>query len=139
MKRIVSLTLVVLMVAALFVGCGSSDSLDGTYKLKAIDGKNVKEYFTAIAEKGGKTLQTVLDFMGIDENTLDNLMTLVLKSDGTFSLNSKMDAEEKSYDGTWTQDGDKLTLTMDNEPQEFTLKDGELTLELKGMTMTLGK
>ena len=139
MKRIVSLTLVVLMVAALFVGCGSSDSLDGTYKLKAIDGKNVKEYFTAIAEKGGETLQTVLDFMGIDENTLDNLMTLVLKSDGTFSLNSKMDAEEKSYDGTWTQDGDKLTLTMDNEPQEFTLKDGELTLELKGMTMTLGK
>lgn len=139
MKRIVSLILVVLMVAALFVGCGSSDSLDGTYKLKAIDGKNVKEYFTAIAEKGGETLQTVLDFMGIDENTLDNLMTLVLKSDGTFSLNSKMDAEEKSYDGTWTQEGDKLTLTMDNEPQEFTLKDGELTLELKGMTMTLGK
>ena len=139
MKRIVSLTLVVLMVAALFVGCGSSDSLDGTYKLKAIDGKNVKEYFTAIAEKGGKTLQTVLDFMGIDENTLDNLMTLVLKSDGTFSLNSKMDAEEKSYDGTWTQDGDKLTLTMDNEPQEFTLKDGELTFAVDGMTMTLGK
>ena len=139
MKRIVSLILVVLMVAALFVGCGSSDSLDGTYKLKAIDGKNVKEYFTAIAEKGGETLQTVLDFMGIDENTLDNLMTLVLKSDGTFSLNSKMDAEEKSYDGTWTQEGDKLTLTMDNEPQEFTLKDGELTFAVDGMTMTLGK
>ena len=71
MKRIVSLTLVILMVAALFVGCGSSDSVDGTYKLKAIDGKNVKEYFTAIAEKGGQTLQTVLEYMGIDENSID--------------------------------------------------------------------
>ncbi len=139
MKRIVSLTLVILMVAALFVGCGSSDSVDGTYKLKAIDGKNVKEYFTAIAEKGGETLQTVLKFMGIDENSLDNLMTLVLKSDGTFSMNSKMDTEEKSYDGTWKQEGDKLTLTIDNEPQEFTLKDGELSFTTDGMTMTLGK
>lgn len=139
MKRIVSLTLVILMVAALFVGCGSSDSVEGTYKLKAIDGKNIKDYYTEKAEKSGETLETVLKFMGVEETDLDNLMTLTLNADGSAAMNSKMDVEEKSYDGTWKQEGDKITVTVDNDPQEFTLKDGEITAKFGDMTLTLGK
>ncbi len=139
MKRILSLALVVVMVAALFVGCGSSDSVEGTYKLKAIDGKNIKDYYTEKAEKSGETLETVLKFMGVEETDLDNLMTLTLNADGSAAMNSKMDVEEKSYDGTWKQEGDKITVTVDNDPQEFTLKDGEITAKFGDMTLTLGK
>lgn len=139
MKRILSLALVVVMVAALFVGCGSSDSVEGTYKLKAIDGKNIKDYYTEKAGKSGETLETVLKFMGVEETDLDNLMTLTLNADGSAAMNSKMDVEEKSYDGTWKQEGDKITVTVDNDPQEFTLKDGEITAKFGDMTLTLGK
>lgn len=139
MKRILSLALVVVMVAALFVGCGSSDSVEGTYKLKAIDGKNIKDYYTEMAEKSGETLETVLKSMGVEETDLDNLMTLTLNADGSAAMNSKMDVEEKSYDGTWKQEGDKITVTVDNDPQEFTLKDGEITAKFGDMTLTLGK
>ena len=154
MKRIVSITLVVIMVAALFVGCSSS--VEGKYKLKTINDKEPKAFFTDFMTQMYKAL-------GADEEQLDaamkelnegldklgDLLIVELKSDGTAEMTSDMDAamdageegEESKPEvvtGTWKQDGDNITLTFpekDDETGEVkdtvlkgTLKDGKLTI-----------
>lgn len=134
MKRIVSLTLVVLMIAALFVGCGS-DSVPGTYKLKKINDKGVKEFFDDL----GMDLST----LGVDASKLEDMMTMTLKDDGTAEIADNMDGDGKTVTGTWKQDGDKVTISADGQDMEFTFKSGALTYtaEESGikMTMTLEK
>lgn len=138
MKRFVSIALVVLMIAALFVGCSSNGSLDGTYKVKAIDGKAVMDYFTEAASKSGVDVAQALSAMGLSADTLTDMLNITLKSDGTAEVSTKMSEDENST-GTWKQDGDQIIVTIDGDDQVFTLKDGELTTDLGGMTMTLGK
>ena len=65
MKRIIAMTLVVVMVAALFVGCGSN-GVEGTYKLKKVNGVDLEEF---------------AKLMGGDEEIPEISMTL--KSDGS--------------------------------------------------------
>ena len=138
MKRIVSLTLVVLMIAALFVGCGS-DSVPGTYKLKKINDKSIKEFYEEIAKAAGVDLST----MGIDVNKMEDMITITLKDDGTAEMKGSFemdeDAEDQVATGTWTQDGDKVTITVDGKAQECTFKSGELTITESGMSMTFAK
>ena len=89
MKRIVSIVLVVLMIAALFAGCSSS-SPEGTYKIKSINGKDLKTYFKesfgAMAEEGQEItddqIEGFLKLMGI--NSMDEFVTFTLESGGTF-------------------------------------------------------
>ena len=157
MKRIVSITLVVIMVAALFVGCSSS--VEGKYKLKTINDKEPKAFFTDLMTQVYKAL-------GADEEQLDaamkelnegldklgDLLTIELKADGTMEMKSDMDAamnaSEEGEDGeeskpevvtgTWKQDGDNITLTFPEKDDETgenkdtvlkgTLKDGKLTI-----------
>ena len=74
MKRIVSIALVVLMIAALFAGCSGSSSPEGTYKIKSINGKDVKSYFKesmgALAGEGeeitDEQIDAILALMGIN-------------------------------------------------------------------------
>ncbi len=138
MKRIVSLTLVVLMIAALFVGCGS-DSVPGTYKLKKINDKSIKEFYEEIAKAAGVDLST----MGVDVNKMEDMITITLKDDGTVEMKGSFemdeDAEDQVATGTWTQDGDKVTITVDGDAQECTFKSGELTITESGMSMTFAK
>lgn len=130
MKRIVSLTLVVLMIAALFVGCGS-DSVPGTYKLKKINDKGVKEFFDDL----GMDLST----LGVDASKLEDMMTMTLKDDGTAEIADNMEGDGKTVTGTWKQDGDKVTISADGKDMEFTFKSGALTytVEESGMKMTM--
>ena len=134
MKRIVSLTLVVLMIAALFVGCGS-DSVPGTYKLKKINDKGVKEFFDDL----GMDLST----LGVDASKLEDMMTMTLKDDGTVEIADNMDGSGETVTGTWKQDGDKVTISAGGEDMELTFKSGALTytVEESGikMSMTLEK
>ena len=140
MKRIISLTLVVLMIAAMFVGCGSS-SLEGTYKIKSINGKDLMSYFREqIAEMGGEDteitdadVESFLKLMGIEN--VDEFVTFTFASDGT--LKASVIGEEVT--GTWTLDGEKLTMTIDGDDQTATFKNGEIAVNEEGMNMVLGK
>ncbi|MBQ1410558.1 MAG: lipocalin family protein [Oscillospiraceae bacterium] len=140
MKRIISLTLVVLMIAAMFVGCGSS-SLEGTYKIKSINGKDVMSFFREqIAESGEEDteitdadVESFLKMMGIEN--VDEFVTITFASDGT--LKASAIGEEET--GTWTLDGEKLTMTIDGDDQTATFKNGEITVDMEGMNMVLGK
>ena len=135
MKRIISLTLVVLLVAALFVGCGSS-SVDGTYKMTKINDMSLKDFYTQMAEAFGVSL----DDLDIDLDAIADSFTLTLKADGTAVVKGDMEGEStEEKTGTWKQEGDKVTITIDDEPMEFTFKDGTLTAEMDGMAVTFSK
>lgn len=125
MKRIVSLSLAVLMLAALFVAC-SSNSVEGTYKLTKINDKNVKEYFDDLASLTGMSLEV----LGLNTENLDNMMVITLNSDKTAEMKSSMEGEEEVATGTWEQNGDKISITADGSTTEFTLANGELTLDM---------
>ena len=155
MKRIISLTLAVLLIAAHFAGCAGSkaDSPVGTYVIKTINDKSVKDYFTeafGAASEQGFDMSALLAMMGIDLEHPEDLMQITLKEDGTVEFTSKLDeigeaeegeeveGEEKET-GTWKQDGDKIIISADGEDTELGYKNGELTMttEEDGETVSM--
>ena len=129
MKRLISIALVVVMAAVILVGCGSSADPVGKYKLKTIDGKPLED---AIMEEvgdslGDMSLEDVLDVLGME--SLDDYMTLDIKSDGTAVLTIPSEGDNS---GTWTQSGNKLTITIQGEDAEFTIDGSELKTDAFG-------
>ncbi len=122
MKRVIALTMAVLMIAALLVACGGPE---GKYVVKSIDGKTVDEAIKESAEAAGMSVDDMLKQMGI--NSADEIVTLELKSDGTAVMEVKMFSTTK--EGKWEKNGDKITITIDDQPSNFTLKGNELHSE----------
>lgn len=126
MKRIVSLALVVLLIAALFVGCGNS-SVEGTYLIKSMGGVAVEDMFK---EEAGEDfdLDAILSMFKV--SSLGELITMEIKADGTVTMKNAMELESEedaTMSGTWKQEGDKVSITIDGETQEFTLNGSELS------------
>lgn len=122
MKRFVAITAAVLLIAALFVGCGGSDPT-GKYVVKTIGGQSLED---ALSESGF-SVEDYLDLLGIE--SLEEFMTVELKSDGKAILG--MSGEEDEI-GTWKQDGNDVTITFDDEPLTFKLNGNELSVEMEG-------
>ena len=134
MKRILSVTLVVLMAVALFVGCASKPAAtDGVYKIKTVNGKEMTAYLTEELDGAAVDVEAKLKLFGIEK--LEDYMTFALNEDGTLTV-SVMGEESV---GTWKLDGEKLTLTLDGETMEGTYQNDEITVEMDGDTMVLGK
>ena len=112
MKRITAIALVLIMVLCL-VSCGSSGdaSVNGTYKLYALD---YDEGHAVFADEF---------FSG--EN-------YVLLKDGG---KAEMCLEDDVADATWKMSGDRITVTLDDGDMEGTLKDGILTLVSDGSNL----
>ena len=127
MKRIVSLALVVLLIAALFVGCGNS-SVEGTYLIKSMGGMTMEDMLKAVSGDNFD-LDAVLSEYKV--SSLGELITMELKADGTVTVKDAMDAldsdEDSTVSGTWKQEGDKVSITIDGDTQEFTLNGSELS------------
>ena len=128
-KKLIALSLVVLMMAALFTGCG--ESAQGFYRIKTINGKTVYEHLVDANPNHTLTewdIQQVLLKMSID--SLDDYITMDLQENyvaigyGAF--------QNLAY-GTWKQDGDSVTIGRLNG----TLKDGLLTIKVDGYTYVL--
>ena len=134
MKRIVAITLVVIMVAALFVGCGSS-SPEGLYRVKTMNGQSLKDAMMAEMGSGATEdqLNAFLQLMGIEK--LEDIITFDLQSGGKVVASMMGEKTE----GTWKVDGEKITITIDGDAQEGTFKNGEITIEEDGMKMVLAK
>lgn len=129
MKRAISLMLVVLFVAALFVGCSKSDPV-GSYKVD-MDNliKTMKESEESLKDKSDDDIKALLKTAGMDEES----MGLEIKKDGTFTL----DFMGQTTKGEWKQDGSKLTLTVDGDPAEATIDGDTITLEVESAGMKL--
>lgn len=141
MKRFVSLMLVVLLVATLFVGCssGASSSPEGTYKIKSIDGKDLKTYFTDSLKEQGiaeEDFDSMLGLMGLSMDTLSDFMTITLNKDGTVTMDAM---DEDATTGTWKLEGDQLTISADGEDMVFTYSGNEIVAEIEGQKMILSK
>ena len=143
MKRTISLILAVLLVAALFAGCELFGSPAGTYTLKTINGKTLREYYTESAKDYGIDVEKLLKLLGIDLDHPEELMSIVLNEDGTVEYRAGLLGDAKVASGTWKQEGGKLILTLAGETKELDYKNGKITLELgssdKPMTVVLGK
>lgn len=128
MKRIISLILVTLLVAALFVGCSKSDPV-GTYKIDMDSLVEAMKDSDEAKDMSDDQIKSLLKTVGITEDS----MSLEIKKDGTFVLDLSGDKTE----GTWKQDGSKLTLTAENEPIDVDFSDGKITMESEEAGMKL--
>ena len=132
MKRIISLILVTLLVAALFVGCSKSDPV-GTYKID-MDSmiEATKKESDKAKDMSNEEIKDLLKTIGMTEDS----MSLEIKDDGKFTLEYAGDKEE----GTWKLDGSTLTLTVDNDPLECDYEDGKITMDVgSGTTLIFVK
>ena len=114
MKKIVALLLALMMACSLIGVLAETAEVTGEWYLSAIDDgsgerKNPAEY------------------------TME--MVMVLNEDGTAASVISMFGESNEGAGTWTMDGDKITVTIEDSPAEFTLADGELSGDMGGGTM----
>ncbi len=143
MKRTLSLILAALLIAGLFVGCGLLGSPEGTYTVQTINGKSVKEYFSAAAEDYGLDLSKMLLMLGIDLDHPEELMSIELKEDGTVEYKSGLLGDAKVGSGTWKKEDGKIILTLVGETKEIEYKNGKMILEIgsaeKPMTVVLGR
>ena len=160
MKKILALTLVLVLVLAAFVGCKKTDAADkngdaaaqktaeaplsegivGWYKAETVNGMSFTEWMASMF--GGLTgedetapamseeeLKEKLTSLGID---LDNFMSIELLEDGTAVMSSMGIASK----GTWTQDGENVTVTTsDGTEQKGTFDGSRLTLKASSELM----
>lgn len=160
MKKILALTLVLVLVLAAFVGCKKTDATDkngdaaaqktteaplsegivGWYKAETVNGMSFTEWMASMF--GGlagedetapamseEELKEKLTSLGID---LDNFMSIELLEDGTAVMSSMGIASK----GTWTQDGENVTVTTsDGTEQKGTFDGSRLTLKASSELM----
>lgn len=128
MKRTISLILVALLVAALFVGCSKSDPV-GTYKIDMDSLVEAMKDSDEAKDMSDDQIKSLMKTIGITEDS----MSLEIKKDGTFVLDFSGDKTE----GTWKQNGSKLTLTVENDPIDVDFSDGKITMESEEIGMKL--
>jgi hypothetical protein len=135
MKRIVSLTLAILLIAALFVGCDSTPSAEGFYVIKTLNGMDVE---TALARSMGKSslsgreLSEALRIVGAD--SLEEAFTLELKSDHTCVYKGiDKNGLSQTLFGRWSQSGS----TIEFNNGKGTFQNGELTIKLDGRELVM--
>ena len=123
MKRIAVIALALIMVAALFSAC-SKAAPEGKYVVKSLGGKPVEEALKADLEDFGEgmTLDDLLKTFGI--KAAEEYMVMDFKSDGTIAFTV---AGEDPDNGTWKQDGSKITVTIDGDSLDMTLNGSEIS------------
>ena len=136
--RILALVLAAVMVCALFVACAASKP-DGTYKVKTINGKSMKDYMSEQAEAAGYSLEDMLSMIGIKENELNDMSSFTFKSDGTGTASMKMLGMNESADFTWELKGKDLTITANGESKTLTFENNTISFSEEGQSVVLGK
>ena len=106
MKKLISLLLILCM-ACMLVPAVAEDSAAGTW-------------YMAEMTQGEMTFAP---------SQLGMTWSLTLAEDGTASSVMEMMGEKEESTGTWTQDGDSVTITIDDQPAVFAFADGKLTLD----------
>lgn len=117
MRRIITLFVVLVMALSLTCAMAEADGVTGLWYL------NIVEYEGVQLDPGA---------MGME-------MTMTLNADGTAAMTANIVGEEEVTEGSWTQEGDTVTVTADGDPMVFTLSDGNLIGAMEdGSVMTFG-
>lgn len=136
--RILALVLAAVMVCALLVACAASKP-SGTYKIKTINGKSMKDYMKEQAEAVGYSLDDMLSLMGVKESELDDMISFTFNSDGTGTAKMSMMGENQSASFTWELNGKDLNITADGETKTLTFENNTISYSEDGQTIVLGK
>ena len=111
MKKLISLVLILCM-ACLLVPAMADEDVTGEWYLKTM-----------------KNGDTEYDAASIGYN-----LVMTLNADGTASMT--MPGSEEPQSGTWTLEGDQITVDIDNSPVSGTVADGAITLTEGEQVMT---
>ena len=134
MKKTLAILIAAIMIVAAFSAC-SSKKAAGKYTLKTINGKTPYEYFTEEASKEGLDVATLLAFMGLSEDKLNEFVVINLEEDG--KAKAQVFGEE-AEEGTWElKKSNTVTITIGDETNEYEYKNGTLTVEDDGVTYVL--
>lgn len=117
MKKLISLILIVCL-AALMVPAVADEDVTGTWTL----------------------IKAVVSGMEMDPSMMGMSMVMVLNADGTAEVTTTYTGADPDVQaGTWTLDGTALTITVDDQPGEFTFADGQITMEMSEGQMIFSK
>ena len=105
MKRLISM-LLALMMACLLLPALAEEDYSGDWYLSDVAGTNPAG-------------------MGLS-------MTMTLNADGTVKVTMTMGGEPQEQEGTWVLEDDKITVTIDDTPQVFTIVEGTLQADMGG-------
>lgn len=131
MKRFVSIALAALLVVVTLVGCGKSNP-EGKYVIKSINGESVEDALKASMGQSGEGINLVDLLKAFGVTSLDEFMSIELKSDGVATMSIAMEDTET---GTWKQEGNKILITtLPDKTVELTLKGKELSCQIEGDT-----
>ena len=139
MKRIISLSMVILLLAALFVGCDvvseflSPTTAEGLYELKSVSGMDVRTFVAKLLNRTALSDQEVnalLQKGGI--KSLEQCMMLEMREDGSFTAYA---VGNKKIDGSWRLDGSKIIING----HEYDFKTGDIVMEYAGETIVMTK
>lgn len=122
-KRVITLFLALAMVVSLAACGGGGSDVAGTYNLTEMNAGGVSMNIDELSSMAG----------------VDVKITLNLKSDGNFSLDMSAIDASQSLSGTWTADGNTLSITADGATTTGTIDGGTIVLEENGQTMTFEK
>ena len=151
MKRWISPFLILTLLAALLTGCAAQPGAKptepaapdpaGVYKLQSIDGKSLWETLLQVTLDQGypeDVLREALQQQGYDPDHLDELITLTLEENGTASVRD-MFYGTYNYEGSWTQEGTKITLVLDGVTVTGTLEQNVFTANWEDSTVCFAR
>ena len=111
MKKLISLVLILCM-ACMLVPAMAEDDITGDWYLTQMDMNGTK----------------------IDIAGTGMVMNFSFSADGTVKEYLEIMGEKQEMEGTWTLDGNTVTLTANGQSQTLTYADGVLTIESDGQT-----
>ena len=112
------------------------DNIVGSYVLVEMNGQTLEEMIADAAADSGMTADDFLDAMKEVGMDFENLIVLEIHEDGTCKMTSMADDSEE---GTWSLDGDQVTITFDGDDATGTFADGKISLSEEDTTMVFAK
>ena len=135
MKRTLSLLLTLIFVSSLLTACGTVPAV-GTYTLETIGGNTPFDWIVGSLGSSEEAIEDLLGLFGTDKETLnEKFYVLTLENGGKASIYSEYAAMydgSAESEGTWTLEGDVLTVTVNGEDTLMTFRDGVLTRDFNG-------
>ncbi|MCR5610394.1 MAG: lipocalin family protein [Clostridiales bacterium] len=122
MKKIVSLVIAALILALTLTLTACKTNPVGSYASVSVNGKTPVDY---LKESGESDAMLLLEALGLTEKEFNQrLFCVALYNDGSALVESILGVRGT---GTWTLDGNKVTITTNEETYVFTLKGKKLT------------
>lgn len=126
-KKALLVCVALLMAMMIVVGCGGNgDALSGTYKLSGAE--------VGGQEYSGDQLQSMMTMLGVSVD-----MSFTFSGTDQVVMDADVLGQTGSVEGTYTLNGQALTITIEGQELATTFTDGKIYLEQSGTTLIFSK